>query len=88
MRFYNIADVELTEWLYDRLRGWMPTHPHPGNFGDQLRCNQCGGDDLELQPTKYRAVRLDYALYRCQACRSNLRGAWHSTRVSSTAGVK
>lgn len=87
LRSYNIGDVELTEWLYDRLRGWITTHPHVGTFGDDIRCNQCGGDDLTLQPTRYRAVLIDYALYRCDACGANVRGAWEG-RAASTRGVK
>lgn len=87
LRTYNIGDVELTEWLYDRLRGWIPTHPHLGTFGDDKRCNQCGSDDLELQPTKYRAVVLDYALYRCNHCGANVRGGWQA-RAASTRGVR
>ena len=87
MRIYNVGDIELTEWLADRLRGWITTHPHVGTFGDDVRCNQCGGDDLTLQPTRYRAVLIDYALYRCDACGANVRGAWEG-RAASTRGVK
>ena len=87
LRSYNIGDVELTEWLYDRLRGWISNHPHVGDFGDQIRCNQCGSDELELQPTRYKAVVIDYALYRCQSCGGNVRGGWHS-RIAATRGVK
>jgi len=87
LRRYNVGDIELTEWLYDRLRGWMPTHPHVGTFGDDKRCPQCGSDDLELQPNKYRATIIDYALYRCNHCGGNVRGGWEA-RAASTRGVK
>ncbi len=86
LRTYNSGDVELTEWLLDRLRGWMPNHPHLGSWGDEKRCNQCGSADLTLQPSRYRAVLIDYALYRCDVCGGNVRGAWHS-RAAVTRGV-
>lgn len=84
LRKYNIGDIELTEWLYDRFRGWMPNHPFLGApAGDEGVCNQCGSTDLKLQPTRYRAVVVDYALYRCQKCGGNVRGGWQA-RASNT----
>lgn len=89
LRRYNQGDVELTEWLYDRLRGWISTHPfigeHGPNEGDEKRCNQCGSTKLIRQPSKYRAVVVDYNLYRC-TCGALVRGGWHS-RTSETRGV-
>ena len=87
MRRYNIGDIELTEWLYDRLRGWMPSHPHLGTWGDNIRCNQCGSSELIRQSAPYRAVVIDYALYRCTDCGANIRGGWYS-REAATRGVK
>lgn len=87
IRLYCSGDVEKTEMFYDALRGSIPNHPHVGTFGDGKRCNQCGSEDLKLQPSKYRAVVLDYALYRCQACGSNVRGGWQA-RAASTRGVR
>jgi hypothetical protein len=90
LRRYNQGDVELTEWLYDRLRGWISTHPfigeHGPDEGDDARCNQCGSTKLVRQPSKYRAVVVDYNLYRCSGCGGLCRGGWHS-RTSSTRGV-
>lgn len=88
MEFYNESDVELTEWLHDRLLGWMPNAPFKGTFGDDKACNQCGGKNLTLQvDKKYRAVVLDYALYRCDDCGGILRAGW-TARAASTRGVK
>ena len=87
LRTYNIGDVELTEWLLDRLRGWMPGHPHTGAWGDEVRCNQCGSNDLELRDTRYRCVLIDYSLWTCQHCGGHSRGAWHA-RSAATRGVK
>lgn len=86
LRVYNEADVELAEWLYDRLRPWLKNHPHLGEWGDEVRCNRCGSDELTLLPNRYRAVLIDYALYRCDACGGHVRGAWHA-RQASTRGV-
>lgn len=87
LKRYNAGDVELTEWLYDRLRGWISTHPVIGaTDGDEKRCNQCGSDKLRNQPSKYRAVVIDYNLLRCAHCGGLSRSGWHS-RVSATRGV-
>lgn len=88
MQRYNQGDVELTEWLYDRLRGWIPQHPFIGGNDDlENRCNQCGSAKLKKEPSKYRAVVLDYHLYRCSDCGGLVRGSWDTTRVSATRGV-
>jgi hypothetical protein len=87
LRTYNIGDIELTEWLSDRLRGWMPNHPHLGAPSDDKSCNQCGSTNLKLQPTRYRAVVIDYALYRCQRCGGNIRAGWHA-KAAPTRGVR
>lgn len=86
LRTYNLGDVELTEWLYDRLRGWMPNHPIMGAHGDEKVCNQCGSTDLRLLQSRYKAVVIEYALYRCRECGGHVRGGWHS-RAASTRGV-
>lgn len=89
LKRYNQGDVELTEWLYDRLRGWIPNHPfigeHDGN-GETDRCNQCGSAKLRREPSKYRAVVIDYNLLRCSDCGGLVRSGWHS-RIATTRGV-
>ena len=87
MRAYNVQDVVLTEALYDRMRGWLPTHPHLGAISaDERRCNQCRSTDLEQTGT-YRANVIDYVLYRCRSCGANVRGGPHS-RSASSRGVR
>lgn len=87
LKRYNAGDVELTEWLYDRLRGWIPTHPFVGTHGDEKVCPQCNSTDLRLEPTPYRAVVIDYALYRCKNCGGLVRAGWHA-RAASTRAVR
>lgn len=85
---YNLGDIELTEWLHDRLIGWMPNAPSKGTFGEEKACNQCGGQDLKIHPDKkYRAVLLDYALYSCNDCGGWTRAGWVA-RAATTRGVK
>lgn len=85
---YNCGDITASLALYQRLRGWMPTHPHLGPFDDDRvpRCNQCNSQDITRNGT-YLAVQIRYIQYRCQDCGANLRGASHS-RSSDTRGVK
>jgi DNA polymerase elongation subunit (family B) len=72
LRRYNLGDVELT---------------HLGAPSDDKSCNQCGSTNLKLQPTRYRAVVIDYALYRCQRCGGNIRAGWHA-KAAPTRGVR
>lgn len=84
---YNIGDIELTEWLADRVRPYIHNHPIMGTIGDEKVCNRCNSTDLELDQTqRYRAVVIDYALYRCRGCGGNVKGGWHA-RAASTRGV-
>lgn len=87
LRRYNIGDIETTEWLYDRLRGWIPGHPYLGDAMAGAACNQCSSTNLELQDTAYRAVRIDYELYRCTDCGANVKGGWVA-RATTTGGAR
>lgn len=79
LKRYNIGDVELTEWLADRLRPWIK-HPHTQRVGEGEKiCPNCGCKDMTLQETKsYRAIVIDYTLYRCDNCGAPLIGSWHA----------
>lgn len=88
MKNYNMQDVVLTEAVYDRMRGWIPNHPHIGPIDAEdvgLLCNQCGSDQLEATGLR-RAVVLDYRLYRCIDCGANVQGLMHS-RAARTRGA-
>lgn len=90
MKSYNVQDVVLTEAVYDRMRGWIPTHPHMGPIDADdvgLICNQCGAaDDLTPVGTR-RAIVIDYRLYRCNRCGANVQGMMHS-RAARTKGAQ
>lgn len=88
MKAYNCQDVLLTEAVYDRMRGWMPSHPHMGPIDADdsgLLCNQCGGDEFSANGLR-RAVVIDYRLYRCRNCGANVQGTMHS-RAARTRGA-
>lgn len=88
MKAYNVQDVILTEAVYDRMRGWIPTHPHMGpidELGEGLVCNQCGHDELETNGLK-RAQLIDYVLYRCTRCGANVQGSAYA-RAARTRGA-
>lgn len=87
LQAYNEGDIVATLELYDRLRGWIPSHPHIGPLdGETNKCNQCGGTNLERNGT-YLAIQIRYIQYRCTDCGANLRGTTHS-RSANIHGVK
>lgn len=86
MERYNRADVRATEAAYIRMLGWLPAHPVLGADTDELVCCQCLS--RELKPNGwYRAVVMDYALYRCANCHANVRSG-HAKRVARTRNVR
>lgn len=94
MRTYNVQDVRLTESLYDRMRGWLPQHPHHNTTDiatDKARCNQCWmlkgkGYNLTRVGTSL-AQQITYVAYRCNDCGGNVRGLRHS-RAATTRGAR
>lgn len=80
LKEYNLGDIELTEWLYDRLRGWIPNHPQVGDFSHC--CENCGGTNLELQESTYVAVMIDYELWRCADCGKYHKGAYVARKAN------
>lgn len=86
MKRYNVGDVKITEQAYDRLRGYLPNHPHIGEIDqDVKRCNQCGSGNLERNGLT-RAIVIDYVLWRCSDCGANVKGTRHS-RSAVTRGA-
>ena len=84
LRTYNIGDITTTEALYDRLRGWMPSHPHLGRIdGVQLRCNQCGGTDLARDAKPWTTAGRDYVAYTCRTCGGHVRSGEHGLTTAA-----
>jgi hypothetical protein len=88
LRAYNVGDIAASEAFVDRLRGWIPSHPHNviGTIDDRPTCNQCWGDNLQRNGTKL-AQQITYVLYRCQDCGANVQGTRHS-RAAVTRGAR
>lgn len=88
LRRYNVGDVEASEAFVDRLRGWIPSHPHAlmGNPDDMPTCNQCWGPDLE--PNGWvLAQQMRYPLFRCQDCGGQVQGR-RGVRVSDVRAAR
>lgn len=88
MAKYCRQDVVLTEKLYDRLRQYIPNHPHIGTWtGDEWSCPNCGAADVSKnrQGTAHTMVQ-QYRQYQCK-CGAWIRGTKKlkdptSTRIS------
>lgn len=73
MRAYNLTDVEVLEWVYDkRFKVWSPTHPNVANINGTNGCPKCGKQALKKVATWYTHSR-QYTVYRCK-CGSIVRG--------------
>ena len=75
MRRYNKQDVILTEALYDRMGGWIKSHPHMGLFTHQARsCFRCGGTALTPNGVT-RSASTAFASFTCDACGAQSRAS-------------
>lgn len=85
---YNVGDVDASEAFVDRLRGWIPSHPHNlrGEEVDVPTCNQCWGDRLEPNGERLADV-MAYPLYRCMDCGGNVQGR-RGRRVAQSRGAR
>lgn len=88
IKSYNVGDIHASREFVDRLRGWIPSHPHSviGTADDRPTCNQCWGDRLKVNGTKL-AQQITYRLYRCLDCGANVQGTRHS-RAATTRGAR
>lgn len=88
IKAYNVGDRVASEAFVNRLRGWIPSHPHDlvGRIDDRPTCNQCWGDNLEPNGIKL-AQQITYKLYRCRDCGANVQGTRHA-RIGITRGAR
>lgn len=71
MARYCAGDVRLTEQVYDRVRGFIPDHPHMAETKHD-NCGACGSS--RMQARGFRRTKASIiARLQCQAC-----GAWQS----------
>jgi len=69
MAKYCAGDVQLTQAVYDRVRGYVANHPHLGTT-HPLNCGSCGSSRTEARGW-YRSKTTIRQRYKCQAC-----GSW------------
>lgn len=88
IKAYNLGDIAASEAFVDRLRGWIPSHPHNlmGTANDRPTCNQCWGDSLVRNGIKL-ANQIAYTLWRCSDCGANVQGTRHN-RAAITRGAR
>ena len=83
MERYNIADVRLTEKLYNKFRGWIVNHPNHNLFNPNgFVCTNCGSRRLQRRGY-YHTQTQTYQRYHCQKC-----GAWSRDRLTSIPADK
>jgi len=75
MKRYNKQDVKVTEELYDRIKGWITTHPNWGLFIDDENpvCTNCGSSHV-IKHKERRTRTRRYTQYQCQDCGAYARG--------------
>lgn len=75
METYNRHDVVLTEKLFDRLRPWLRSLPHPGLYdGNDLDgCPACNSGNLVRRGFAHTRLG-SYQRYRCEDCGKWSRG--------------
>ena len=74
---YNIEDVDITDELYTKLRGWIKGHPNHGLYvEDQLSptCRNCGSKHVVTYDSWAPTNVMGYQRYKCKDCGANLRG--------------
>ena len=73
---YNEGDIKATEALFDRLRPYIPNHPHLSMWtGAEFGCPNCGHENAGLEPTgEAYAYVTRYRAYKCNNCGANIRG--------------
>lgn len=70
MKEYNLGDSEITEELYDYVRGWVPNHPNVLLYDENpslKACPRCGSSHYQSRGTRQLATGI-YAQYQCQSC--------------------
>lgn len=76
MEKYNKQDVVLLEELYNKLIPWIQVHPNHALYlsnEHDIICPKCGSDDIKKNGTETTPT-MKYQRYRCNSCRSPLRG--------------
>lgn len=82
MKKYNVGDITITEEVYYKLRPWIKSHPHVGNYsGEENSCPNCGGTELQRRGF-YMTPSVRYQRLRCNGC-----GTWSRARTKDKVAV-
>lgn len=68
---YNKRDVVLLEGVYNKIKKFMPTHPHVGVMGGNnklLTCRVCGSDHLKKDGVRVTASGIAKQQVKCVKC--------------------
>ena len=74
MEEYNKNDVILLEKLYNRLKGWVKSHPNHNAYNANTCCPNCGSRKLHRRGEVRSRVAI-YQRFQCQQCGSWSRSA-------------
>lgn len=77
MEDYNIQDVVILEELYDKVQGWIPSHPNRALWIEDQEnpvCPNCGSTHVILKGVERPARVNAYQRYKCKSCGANSRG--------------
>jgi len=67
MKKYNMNDVVILEKVYQKMLGWIKTHPNHNHFTVDQVCPSCGSDQLHKRGTCCN-IKSVFQRYQCQNC--------------------
>ena len=77
MKKYQIQDVDLLVELYEKLKPWIPNHPHTALYdGIEGGCSTCASLNLQKRGVA-RTISGTYQRFQCQDC-----GKWQRGPIS------
>ena len=85
MLTYNARDVEILEWLYHRLKPWIPNHPNHALYvpaGGERVCPTCGSTHVQSRGVTHTST-MTYRRYQCMDCKT-----WSRERLSEKQAEK
>ena len=77
MKKYNKNDVVILEKVYNKMLGWIKTHPNHNHYTSDQVCPSCGSKDLHKRGTCCN-IKSVFQRYQCQSC-----GKWSRSNKAS-----
>lgn len=83
MRTYNKHDAVLNELVYDKVKLWIPGHPHVGLYeGQPDCCPLCGSTERQRRGETHNRTA-SYPRFRCLSCGKWYQGTKSVARVNT-----